>query len=432
MTRTPPADVLAMARSALASPRLAAATTTAAIGLGVLASTIERTMGLAGLLGALVTLVLLVVASVIVRLRELEWQELPPISLLAFLACACASILWSQYQWATLGGIAYLLAFTALGVGIALTRDVIQIVRAFGDVFRFVIALSFAVEILSGAVLDVPFGFIGVEGNLAEFGPLQGVMGSRNQFALIGLLALITFAVEFATRSVNRTLSVGSLIGAVLALALSRSPVVGAVLVVIIAASIALALVRRAPPERRPLLQVAIVVLALALALVAWLTRGRIIEFFSANQDLAYRLQLWNRVWDLSAVHPIEGWGWIGAWQPTLPPFPSFAIPGEREPTSALNAYLDVLFQLGIVGVVVFGGLVVLAFTRSWLLAGRQRNLVLTWPALVLLTLIITSLGESSLLGEYGWLTFVVCAVNASRQLSWRSAFARPLEQEPL
>src|SRR5690606_25198427 len=145
-----------------------------------------------------------------------------------------------------LGGIAYLLAFTALGVGIALTRDVIQIVRAFGDVFRFVIALSFAVEILSGAVLDVPFGFIGVEGNLAEFGPLQGVMGSRNQFALIGLLALITFAVEFATRSVNRTLSVGSLIGAVLALALSRSPVVGAVLVVIIAASIALALVRRA------------------------------------------------------------------------------------------------------------------------------------------------------------------------------------------
>jgi O-antigen ligase len=137
-------------------------------------------------------------------------------------------------------------------------------------------------------------------------------------------------------------------------------------------------------------------------------------------------------VWDLSALHPIEGWGWIGAWQPTLPPFPSFFIPGEREPTSAVNAYLDVLLQLGIVGVVVFGGLVVLAFTRSWLLAGRQRNLALTWPALVLLTLIVTSLGESSLLGEYGWLTFVVCAVKASQQLSWRNAFARPLEQEPL
>jgi len=65
-----------------------------------------------------------------------------------------------------------------------------------------------------------------------------------------------------------------------------------------------------------------------------------------------------------------------------------------------------------------------LAFIRSWLLASRQRSFVYAWPALVLLVLLVTGLAESSLLVEFGWLTFVVCAVKASRELSWRKAFA--------
>jgi hypothetical protein len=423
---------LVAARAFLASPKFAAATTTAAVAVGILANAIERTIGLGGLLGMLIALVALVGASILARFNDLKWQGLPPISLMAFVVWAGLSVFWSQYQWATLGGVAYLLAFTALAVAVALTRDIIQIVRAFGDVFRFVLALSFAVEIIAGALIDSPIEFLAVQGNLAELGPLQGVMGSRNQFALIGLLALITFAIEFITKSVSRSQGLASLGGAVLALALSRSPVMGAVLVVVAAAAVALALIRKAKPEHRTVLQLVIVGLALVFALVAWITRGRIIEIFSANRDLTYRLELWNRVWDLSALHPIEGWGWIGAWQPTLQPFPIFSIPGERQPTSAFNAYLDVLFQLGVVGVVLFGVLVVLAFTRSWLLAGRHRTVVLAWPALTLLSLMISSLAESSLLGEYGWFTFVVCAVKASQQLSWRTALMPALQQEPL
>jgi hypothetical protein len=50
---------------------------------------------------------------------------------------------------------------------------------------------------------------------------------------------------------------------------------------------------------------------------------------------------------------------------------------------------------------------------------------IYAWPALVLIALLLVSLAESSILVEFGWLTFVVCCVTASRELSWRSALVR-------
>jgi hypothetical protein len=44
----------------------------------------------------------------------------------------------------------------------------------------------------------------------------------------------------------------------------------------------------------------------------------------------------------------------------------------------------------------------------------------------VLIVLLLVSLAESSILIEFGWLTFVVCCVTASRELSWRSALTTP------
>jgi O-antigen ligase len=197
-----------------------------------------------------------------------------------------------------------------------------------------------------------------------------------------------------------------------------------AVLVVVGGAALGLYLVRRVTAERRTVWQVGILVAAGIVAITAWILRARVIEAFSANSDLTYRLALWRRVWDLIAINPLTGWGWVGHWRPDTQPFPGLAIAGERDPISALNAYLDVWFQLGLVGFVVFAGLVGLTFTRSWLLAGRRRSVVFTWPALMLVALLFASLAESSILVEYGWLTFVVCSVKAAQQLSWRKAFA--------
>lgn len=411
------------ARELLADPRFSAALTHTAVGTAVCAPLLQNLIGWAGLIAILVAVVLLVGGSLLVRRGEIEWQGLLPVSLLVFVGLAGLSIIWSQYQWATLGGIAYLAAFTILGVSIALTRDTIQIVRAFGDVLRVVLGISIGVEILSGLLIDTPIVFLGVEGNLAELGPIQGIMLSRNQFGLIALIALITFGIEAITHSVGRTTAILSLVLATLSILLSRSPVILAVLVIVLAAAGAVYLLRKVAPERRRVWQLAILVATILLAVFAWLARARIISLFSANSELSYRLELWRKLLGLVTLHPLEGWGWVGYWRPEVQPFPVFAIAGQREPNSALNAFLDVWFQLGLIGLLVFVGLVVLTFTRSWLLAGQRRSVVFTWPALILVVLIVTSLAESSLLVEYGWMTFVVCSVKAAHELSWRRAF---------
>jgi hypothetical protein len=45
--------------------------------------------------------------------------------------------------------------------------------------------------------------------------------------------------------------------------------------------------------------------------------------------------------------------------------------------------------------------------------------------------LILVSLAESSILFEFGWMTFVVCCVKASQELSWRTALRAVPEAIP-
>lgn len=418
-------EVIAAATAFLGHPRFVAVMTSTAIAAALFAGPVEQLIGAPGLIAAVGLLTLLAIASILARRGAIDWRGLLPVSLLVFLGWAGLTVLWSQYQWATLGSLVALGAVTLLGLYVALLRDTIQVVRAFGDALRVFLGASFVLEILSGVLLDTPFDFLGIEGNLAELGPIQGLAGTRNQLGIIAVIALITFGTEYRTRSVSRALAIGSLVGAGLALLLTRSPVaIGALLVVLIAGT-ALYGLRRVPSGRRRYAQFALLGVTVVLLLLAWTLRTPIIQLLNASGELTYRLGVWYRTWTLIALHPLEGWGWIGAWRVDLPPFTLFSDLSTRVESSASNAYLDVWFQLGLVGFAVFIGLVGLAFTRSWLLASRRRSVVFAWPALVLVALVTTALAESWMLVGFGWLTFVVCAVKAADELSWRQAFRR-------
>lgn len=414
------------------SARLASAIATASIGLGVFSFALHNIIGWAGLIAILATLVVFALASLVARREGIEWVGLLPLSLLIFIGWATTSVFWSQYQWATVGGLAYLLGFTVLGVTVAVARDTIQIIRAFGDVLRFTLAASIVLEVLSGLLIDMPIDILAIDGNLDHGGPISGILGNRNELGLISVIGGISFAIEWRTQSVGRGMAVGSLSLATLTLFFTRSPIAWGTAVVVVVATLTLYAIRHAAREHRTFWQFAVLGLAAAVAVITWLLRSPIVDALNAGGELGYRLNLWSQIWSLVPLHPLEGWGWIGLWQTDLPPFASFGFGSARPTASAVNAYLDVWFQLGLVGLFSFLLLVGLAFVRSWLLAARQHSVIFTWPALVLAALLIASLAESSILIEFGWLMFVICCVKASQQLSWRRAFQRPLEQEPL
>jgi O-antigen ligase len=432
MSTPPDTDLRTVVRGIAGSPQVAQALATAGVGVAAAVFPLQRLLGWAGLFAAIAGLLVLMVISFAARRRETDWRGILPISLLVFLGWATLSMIWSQYQWATLGGLLYLFAFTAMGLYVALLRDTIQIVRVFGDVLRLVLVLSLVIEVFSGLLIDAPIRFLSVQGHLGVGGPISGILATRDQLGLLAIVGAITFTTEQRTRSVPRFVSVVSLVLAGLCIVFTLSPVVyGAAAIAGVAAAVLFGL-RHVRADRRQLWQLLVLVLAAVGAVAAWLVRGPVVQAFNATGVLNYRLELWNKILDLVRLNNLQGWGWVGRWPTEVSPFSILTTSEDRPAQSALNSYLDVWFQLGLLGLVLFVGMLGLAFVRSWLLAGRRRSVVYAWPALVLAALLVLSLAESSLIAEFGWLTFVICCLKASQELSWRRALTpSPEAPEP-
>jgi exopolysaccharide production protein ExoQ len=404
-----------------AGARLAGALSTSIVATAFLSHLLERTIGWAGLIAILVGQSIIAAISLAARRGTLDWRGLLPISLLAFVTWSATSILWSQYQWATLGGIAYQLVIAYLAIYVALTRDFIQIVRIFGDVLRVVLSMSLIVEIVSGVLIDVPLKFLSVAGDLALGGPIQGVLGSRNEMGLVALIALVTFGTELLTSSVTKRVGVTSVIGASLTIVFTQSPVSWGALALLGIISFALLFLRRMSPQSRRVWQTALAAVAAVTIIVAYSFRSQVVALINATDELNYRLALWRDLVGAIRTHPLEGWGWVGSWRVEIPPFFAFDAEAGILHYSALNAFIDVWFQVGLVGFVSFVILVTLALGRAWILAAHNKSRIFVWPALVLATLLVTSLAESTILVQYGWLCLVICAVKCAQHLSWRS-----------
>jgi exopolysaccharide production protein ExoQ len=403
----------------LGSARFGRAITIAIVATAYLSFTLKSTMGWAGLIAIVSSLVVLSAASLAVRRRELEWRGILPISLLVFLGWSALSVFWSDYQWASLGSIVYQMSFAFLGIYVALTRDMIQIVRAFGDVFRSVLLVGLALEVLSGLLVDVPFTFLRIAGNLGFGGPIQGLLGSRNQLGLVALIAIITFLLEWRARSIQRPLAIAPLALGGLTLLFTHSPVALGVSFLAAVAAVALLWLRRMDPATRRVGHFVILGVVVVSGVLAVASRGRVVALLNAGSEFEFRLSLWRAIMLVTPSDTLEGFGWLGYWRSGLPPYS--ALGGSPPHASALNAYVDVWMQLGLVGLCAFVAFAGLAFVRSWLLASYKRSIVYLWPALVLLVLLVVSTAESSILVEFGWFTLVICALKASQDLSWRS-----------
>ncbi|MCX7521059.1 exopolysaccharide production protein [Microbacterium sp. STN6] len=406
----------------LASPRFTSVLSMAAIGMAFSTHVLRSTIGWPGLIGALCGLVVLAAASFIAQRHYIEWHGLLPISLIAFVVWCALTVLWTDYQWTAVSGVVYQVAFAFLGVYIALVRDTIQVVRAVGDVLRVLLTASLVLEVLSGILLDLPIRFLGIQGNIAHGGPIQGLFGTRNQLSIVALIAFVTFLVELRTRSVLQRRAIPSILLAVLCLALAHSPVIAAVLVVVAVATLALYGLRKVPPHARPYVQWSLAIVTLAIAVLCYVFRTGVINLLNARADFSVRYDTWIQMWQMIPLRELQGWGWVGLWRHNLVPFASIDFFSGSTHSNGLNAFLDVYLQTGLVGLVAFLVLLALAFSRAWVLASNKRTVVHVWLPLVLIALLSTSLFESSILIESGWLLVVVCAVKAAQSLSWRDA----------
>lgn len=420
MTATPPESAAARWVGVLASAALARAFTIAVLGAVFSAFAIERIAGRVTYVSIVVGLCVIGLGMLVARRREISLVRLVPTTVVLFAAWTLVSVFWSQDRSGSLASWASTAALAFLAVTIGHVRDTLQTVRALADVMRVLLSLSLGVEILAGILLDMPIRFLGIQGNLAQLGPVQGIFGTRNLLGFVAVIALITFLIEYRTQSVRLGVSVFSVVLAGALAALSDSPTVLVLAVAVGLAVAALALVRHARPEGRSALQWTLGGIVVAGLAIGYAARHPIIAFLGAGSDFSMRVDLWNTMVDFLRSKPVQGWGWFGPWNPEEFPFSAINYSLRTSHATGLNAYFDVLLQLGWVGLLLFTAMCGIALVRSWLDASERRSVIYAWTPLVLVALLVDSMFESFTLFGFGWLLLVLCAVRAGQSRSWR------------
>ncbi|MEL4319000.1 O-antigen ligase family protein [Leifsonia sp. YIM 134122] len=379
-----------------------------------------------------VVIVLSAVALMMLR-PSLGWREVPK-SALAFVGLSTLSLAWSFYPGASAIGVGIQLLSSVAAVFLGLCLSLQQLLKALSNAFRWILALSLVFEawvavVVGGPVLPffvhyegrIPQAFYWSRGLLLDGGPIEGIVANRNLLGFIALLALIVFALQLADRTVRRGWGVAWLVvaGAVLLLTRSATVVLAGALVAVVLAFVLWT--RSRDPDRRRTVYAAAAGLVVVVTAGIMTLGGALLGVLGKSGDLTGRADIWAAVTGLAQQRPVFGWGWVGYWIPWVPPFDDLAVRKGVVYLQAHNAWLDVRFQLGILGLVLFAALVVSTVWRSWFLAvDRPRHGLdpvepfsahTLLPILLLAALIAQSLAESRILIEGGWLCLIAISL---------------------
>lgn len=383
--------------------------------------------------GAIVAVLLTLVIIELIRMR-VELRHLP-FTLIAFLALVLLSVIWSDYRVATLAGVALTFAATTFAIYLTTAFDLETFLHTFGLVLRWILGLSLLFEFVVAAFIrhpvlpffvdystlhKIPAAFYWSRDLLFHGGQIQGIQGNSNLLALVALFAIIVFAVQWVAGTAPRAWLGFWGIVALATLALTRSSTVLIALGAVVLVGAFIILLRRSSGARRRLVYGAGVLVALVIAAVALFGRAPILALLHKSPELTNRTEIWSKVIALANERPVGGWGWVSYWAPWVEPFKSLAIIKHVRYLQAHDAWLDIYLQLGIIGLVVFGLLVVTTLIRSWILAldaGRGRvPLVSIFPLLIMVALIVHSIAESRLLIEIGFALLVVASIRSSQR----------------
>jgi O-antigen ligase len=357
-----------------------------------------------------------------------------PIPLGALFGLMVLSMAWSFYPGASVIGIIATGATMFVGVVMAHTVSLEQLLRALGVALRWIIGLSLTFELVVGAMLQrpvlplwvsydepIPRAFYWSRAVLFEGGRVQGIPGNANLLAVAALIAVIVFAIQLAERRVSLAAGWGWLGAALLTVALTRSSTVLVAGLATLAALAVLVIARRLSMRGRLTLYGLTALGTAGAVTLAFEFRETFLDLLGRSDDLTGRLDIWSTVTGLIQQRPVLGWGWVSYWAPWVEPFNDLVIINGVTYLQAHNAWLDVLMQIGWVGLAVFAILIVTTGARvlSWSVDASLGDPALTpavrlLPALILTVLVMHSLAESRLLVEAGLVLLVYLAV-ASR-----------------
>jgi len=320
-----------------------------------------------------------------------------PVLLLVVLAGASA--LWSTDPPLTLRWVAGLLGTTVVGIFLAVRFDVkeqLQIVCA---------ALGGAV--LASAAVGILWPAVGIrDGNWV------GVFEDNNLLGRAMGLSTLAFLVLALERKELRLVAGGSC--AIAAMLLLGSHSLSARLVAttsLIALSAAVYFFRRGRAASARHIAVLAALAALLVASLALPGGGGHRALLERDASLSGRTTVWRQTLQLSGERPWLGHGYATFWPRAQSEPDRLFVRGGRPARHPHNGLLEILFELGLLGVLGFVLPFVLLLRRALSLTAAPAARL--WPLAYLLFLALSSVTESDLLRhKVFWALYVAVAVD--------------------
>jgi O-antigen ligase len=347
-----------------------------------------------------------------------------PIELTLLIALMLGSVLWSAYPGQTISSFLIQIAVMIAALFMIAVFSWRQILNIFANTIRAIIFGALSYELfLSILAFMAQASILGVDDNFYQSirnigqvpdGRTIDELLLRNSFmGSWALMGLITFLVQLGVKKRRRPLTVISILLSLVTIFLSGSAgIVFASVAVGLAAIVSLLAEGKDKETRHRYYRVAWAISGLAGFLVL-IFRRSVFEFLGKSPDMTHRTDIWMSVFGLVSERPLEGWGFIGVWVPGVEPFSGLIVINGIEYFQAHNSYLEMWFQLGAVGLLLFLILLTRTFIKTWRLGVHHSNVLYLWPLLILVTQLVRGITESRLLVQSAMLMLIIFAVKS-------------------
>lgn len=342
--------------------------------------------------------------------REVKW-------ILALTAMTVVSAGWSQIPLFTLRRGLILAGTTAFGIYFGARFDIKEQLRILVRVCAIVIGLSFVfIVFLPQYGLDSTF----------HNGSWRGIFAQKNSLGRMAVFSAIVF--YFAQRRAGRWVAWAGIGGSVVLVLLSKSATSLVILALVVAMQIVFRLLRTKSVLAIPAFSFGGVLLALFIV-SGNLGSSMILKFLNRDPSLTGRVRLWNLSLSAIAQRPWLGYGFKSFWMGMEGASAAIVQQLHWSPPSAHNGFLDILLEVGIVGLCLFSIGYLLLWRRALMFLRRDPSDVPGWLCTYLFFMLVYNFSERTILDQNTifWALYASLAVNLYLDLPRRAKAKVPV-----
>jgi len=344
----------------------------------------------------------------------LNWHHALPVAVRSapiwlLLGYLFLSITWSSSPTDTFVRSLALLWATLFGLYAAIRLNVDDLIActAVGLCAVLVLSLVFAACFPSQGFMPAP-----------HEGALRGIFSQKNTLARAAVwstIALVMLRPRTRPRRVLRQLGIAI---SILSLLWAASRTGSVILVFLLILAPALRLLRRSPLVAIPVTVVAVVV-ATGLTLAALGNRSALLELVGRDATLTGRTLVWAAVAQMISLRPLLGYGYGGFWRGWDGPSSRVWALGPWNPNDSHNGILDLLLDVGLVGLALFCCVLVPFVLKAGARLRRSTEPGAAWPLIVLAGFLLYNLTESAILRPTNlmWLLFCTAVFSCHRNV---------------